>query len=106
MIAVSITGILALDAKLVRVKDRDYISTTMNAARPKEDAVWVSIMYYTKNAEPVLAFLKKGARIHVVGTRYTDKIYEGKNGHGIDRCLWADALDIVHFVEPSDDLPR
>lgn len=106
MISISISGILAQDAKLVRVKDRDHISATINAGRPKEDAVWVQVMYYTKNADAVLAYLRKGARIHVAGTRYTDKVYEGKNGPGIDRTLWADAIDIVHFVEPADDLPR
>ena len=106
MIAVSITGILAQDAKLVRVKDRDYISANINAGRPKDEAVWVTAMYYTKNFDAVLSYLKKGARIRVVGTRYIDRPYEGKNGTAIYRTLWADALDIVHFVEPADDLPR
>lgn len=105
MISYTVSGILAKDATIVRVKDRDYLSIAINAGRPKEDAVWVTIMYWTRDLERVQVFLKKGARIVAAGTRYLDKIYEGKNGVGIDRTLWADSLDIVHFVERNDDLP-
>lgn len=107
MITYTVSGIIAQDARLVRVKDRDYLSVNINASRPKEDAVWVTIMYGTKSPEGLQRYLVKGARIIATGTRYLDKIYEGKNGHGIDRTLWADALDITHFVDAAqqDDLP-
>ena len=104
MIATTISGILAKDANVVRVKDRDYLSIVINASRAKEDAVWVNIMYWTRDIATLQSYLLKGARIVATGTRYTDKVYQGKEAPQIDRTLWADALDIVHFVE-HDDLP-
>lgn len=105
MIATTISGILAKDANVVRVKDRDYLSIVINASRAKEDAVWVNIMYWTRDLSQLQRYLLKGARIVASGTRYTDKVYQGKEAPQIDRTLWADAMDIVHFVE-HDDLPR
>lgn len=104
MITFTVSGIIAQDARLVRVKDRDYLSVNINASRPKEDAVWVTVIYFSKCIEALQRYLVKGARIIATGTRYQDKVYEGKNGHGIDRTLWADALDITHFVD-GDQAP-
>lgn len=104
MITFTVSGIVAQDARLVRVKDRDYLSVNINASRSKEDAVWVTIMYGKPGIEAVHRYLVKGARIVATGTRYIDKIYAGKNGNAIDRTLWASDIDITHFVD-GDQAP-
>lgn len=105
MITYTITGALCKDATLVRVKDRDYLNCLMNASRPKEDAIWVEVMYLTREPARLQEYLKKGAKLSATGTRYTDKIYEGKNGPTIERTLWADDLQIVAFAASADVAP-
>ena len=104
MLKAQVIGNIGGDAEVKQTKSgKDYVSFSVAHDRGKNTApVWVRVSWFGGVGHPLLAYLKKGCKLHVCGD-LSVSTYQDRTGQTVVSVdIYADSVDIVLFPKRED----